>query len=350
MRILDKYIMRSILDATIVVSAVVFSLLFFMSVVGEVSPNISVLRIFLLGLMAAPKQFYNLFPISVFLGVLISLSRLSQTSQLLIFRASGVSMRRITISVVKTVVLIVCVATVIAETVVPKLQFYYAQAENQQGRPLVFSPFPAPRSVWVRQGDTFTHIAAFKNTAEMQGVTRYFFNRDEKLERASYAKMGQLQAKQWHLYDLKESVFHSKHVITDEKKVTNFNLHIKPHMEAFMDIPPDRQNLWRLYETIRYQHAFGLSASENAFAFWKRIMQPFSTIVLAMLAMPFVFGSFRDASASYRVMLGVILGVVFYTVNQLFGPITVVYEFPPFLAALMPTFAFAVLALLLVRS
>ena len=43
---------------------------------------------------------------------------------------------------------------------------------------------------------------------------------------------------------------------------------------------------------------------------------------------------------SMRVMLGVMLGFVFYMMNQLFGPITLVYQFPPILAAFMPSLVF----------
>lgn len=349
MRLFDRYIRHSIISATLMVCFIAFSLLFFISLVGEASPRLSMGRIFLLALMSMPEQFYALFPIAVFLGVLIALSRLSLSSQLIIFRAAGISIARIALSTLKTVLLLVFFVTLFAETYMPRVQYYYAQAEQQAGEALHFSAFPAPRSIWVRQGAIFTHVQRVSGDAQLDGITHYVFNQDNKLQRALYAERAHLKGKRWELHDLVESVFHQGHVAAIKEKSTKEALSLHKKMDAYMQVSPNQQSLLRLFKTIEYRRAFGLSTSRSAFIFWKRILQPFATLVLALLALPFVFGSFRDTSASYRIMLGVMLGVVFYSVNQLFGPITIIYDFPPFVAALMPTLVFALLAVFLVR-
>ena len=42
-----------------------------------------------------------------------------------------------------------------------------------------------------------------------------------------------------------------------------------------------------------------------------------------------------------------VIGFLFYMLNQLFGPITLVYQFPPLLAAIIPTFLFLFITMIL---
>jgi lipopolysaccharide export system permease protein len=298
--------------------------------------------------MLMPAQFYMLFPIAAFLGALIGLSHLAGTSQLIVIRASGVSILQITWSVMKAALGMVVMITLLAEVFVPKLQYIYSLAESNKSVSLHALPsLPVPQSIWIRQGNVFTHIDGFDNVNTMRGVTRYFFGQNDQMKRVAYADLGRFENKRWELQNLQESIFRDSFVDVTTEKTADLALKLRPKMEAFMEIFPDQQSLIELYKTISYRHAFGLTTSRLSFDFWKRVLQPFASLVLIGLAVPFVFGSLRDTSASLRIVQGVMLGVVFYTVSQLFGPITIVYQFPPFLAALMPTLTFLGVALVL---
>ena len=110
------------------------------------------------------------------------------------------------------------------------------------------------------------------------------------------------------------------------------------------------QSLPELFHTIQYRQSIGLSTKRFLFSFWQRILQPVTTLVLIGLAVPFVFGSFRDSSMGMRIMTGVLIGFAFYMMNQLFGPITLVYQFPPLLAAVLPTMIFFIIAAVLLSK
>jgi len=71
--------------------------------------------------------------------------------------------------------------------------------------------------------------------------------------------------------------------------------------------------------------------------------------VLIWLAIPFVFGPLRSAGLGVRVLAGVFIGFVFYTLNQFFGPLSMMYQMPPFAAALFPIILFAMVAYWLQR-
>ena len=62
---------------------------------------------------------------------------------------------------------------------------------------------------------------------------------------------------------------------------------------------------------------------------------------MMLLAIPFIFGPLREVSMGVRMVSGVAVGFCFYLLNQFFGPISLVYQFSPILAALLPTLVFA---------
>ena len=117
-----------------------------------------------------------------------------------------------------------------------------------------------------------------------------------------------------------------------------------------MKINTTEQTLVNLYRTIQYRQKTGLSTDQFVFTFYQRLAQPLTTFIMICLAVPFVFGTFRSASTSLRIMTGVFIAFMFYMLNQLFGPITLVYQFPPLLAALSPTLVFSALTVILLRK
>ena len=98
------------------------------------------------------------------------------------------------------------------------------------------------------------------------------------------------------------------------------------------------------YSKIRLQN--GLSVANYKFAFWQRVFAPLSVIIMILLAIPFVFASMRGATMGFRMLMGVMFGFGFYILNQFVGPMSVVYEVPPILAALLPSLVFAFISII----
>ena len=81
--------------------------------------------------------------------------------------------------------------------------------------------------------------------------------------------------------------------------------------------------------------------------FWTRMLQPLTTVIMICLGVPFIFGSLRSASMSSRILTGIIIGFVFYMLNQFLGPIALVYQWPSWTAGALPTLLFLVIYALL---
>ena len=58
---------------------------------------------------------------------------------------------------------------------------------------------------------------------------------------------------------------------------------------------------------------------------------------MLILAIPFVFGNLRSGSMGLNLFIGIMAGLLFYTLNKAFGYIVLGYGVPPIVGAAFPT-------------
>ncbi|MCX7120687.1 MAG: LPS export ABC transporter permease LptG [Gammaproteobacteria bacterium] len=349
MKILDRYIGNAIIFSTLIVSAVIVGIQSFLSLIAQVhfvgEQNYTMLKALLYVGMQIPAQIYQLFPIAGFLGALIGLGRLSSSSQLIVMRASGMSIMRIMWSVIKTALLMIIVVTAIGEGVGPVWQQQSAVMQQEA----LYPPHNNDllNSIWLHQENSFTHIGELTDQGKMLDVTRYRFGPQGRLKKATAAESGELIHGQWTLSNLKETIFEHQQIEIKKENEEGLQLVFQPKLQVEMKTVSGEQTLTALYHTIRYRQSVGLGIDKYLFTFWQRLLQPITSLVLITLAVPFVFGSFRSATMGLRLLTGVLMGFAFYMLNQLFGPITLVYQFPPLFSAVIPTCLFLLIGIFL---
>jgi lipopolysaccharide export system permease protein len=103
-----------------------------------------------------------------------------------------------------------------------------------------------------------------------------------------------------------------------------------------------------LWSMIRHLEANGLDSREPTFAFWSRIARTVAPLFAVLLALPFVFGSLRGAGAGGRIAVGLVLGILFFLLQQMIESGAVVFRGDPVLLAWVPTAVMGAAALLLI--
>ena len=73
-------------------------------------------------------------------------------------------------------------------------------------------------------------------------------------------------------------------------------------------------------------------------------MQPLTVAVMLLVALSFIFGPLRSVSMGARIMMGVFTGILFFISNEVLGSLSLVYQLPPMLGAMMPSMLFVGLA------
>lgn len=353
MRLIDLYLAKQLFLALLMVVLLLFGLeLFFsfiqeMKWVGRGSYTLSLALAYLL--MVAPSKIYQLLPWAACLGTLLSLGALAENSELTVIRASGVSVNRIAISVLKTLFAFVTLAFLIGEGVAPYLEEYASGKRTSaisSGQTL-----ETPYGVWTRHGTTFVHVQAVQPDGSLQGVTRYQFNSSRQLESVSLAeKAVPLDKKGWRLEKIKETRFlGDKTQVTQEAEATIEQL-LEPDLIKNSGLKhPEYLSLTALWKNLQHRSQHGLDATAYWLAWWTKCLHPFAVVVMGFISIPFVFGRMRRSSFGQRLIIGFLLGFLFFTTNKTFAPLAVVYQAPPFLAVSLPIILFSGLGIYLIQ-
>jgi lipopolysaccharide export system permease protein len=351
MKILNRYIRNVVISATILVILVILGVECFAQLVGQLpsvgTANYGVGMMLKYIAMELPAILYMAFPIAAFIGCLIGLGRLATGSELTVMRANGVSIGQITWSVVKAALIMVVIVTAIGEFIAPQLQ---VRADIMKANALgKSSRLEADKQIWLHHDNKYIYIDNIDGPTHITDINEFKFN-GKQLHELIYAKSADKIGKRWQLHDVVTTVLNDDHtqVFRDKSAWLNFNF-VPNKLHKFKSLTL-QGSLVYLWQIVKLRKSVGLVATLFELTFWQRAIQPITTLVMICLGIPFIFGSLRSVGTSVRLVAGISVGIIFYMLNRFFGPITLLYQFPPILAALCPTLLFlAIYAYMLKR-
>lgn len=108
---------------------------------------------------------------------------------------------------------------------------------------------------------------------------------------------------------------------------------------------PDRMGAAALWQYARHLKENGQDAQRYEIGFWRKLFYPLGCLVMAVLALPFAYLHFRSGGISNYVFIGILVGISFFLLNNVFGHIGNLNHWLPWLAAATPAMMYSVLAL-----
>lgn len=355
MRILNRYIALTVITSSVLVMLVLFGIESFIKLVEELKDigrhgyglkeALTYTSLQLLG------ELYRLFPMAGLLGCMLGLGGLANHHELIVMRVSGVSLLKITWGVIRAALLMLIVVVVVGEGLAPraeKLANHVKTTALTNGQAL-----RTDDGIWLRSGQSFMHIQRFLSDGRLQGITRYLFDENRYLVSTDFAVSAVFKPYpngehgHWLFFDVYQTNFLAGHrhgIMHFPER--DWQVTFEPRLLALMRITPSQQTLFNLHSHIDDRLQNGLNVKQYQFVFWQRLFQPLATLVMICLAIPFIFGPLRSVSAGLRMVVGIIIGFCFYTLNNFFGPFSMVWQMPPLLAAVLPTLLFTLAGLL----
>ncbi len=347
--IIKRYILRTVFESILLVTFFLMALQFFILLVNELDDigtgGYSVFDALTYVSLRLPYEVYSFFPIACLLGALVGLGLLSSSSELTAARVAGLSKQQIILIVLKLGFFILIAQSAIGELWLPKL---LSHAENQ--KVLLKSGGQAIKThygLWLRDGRNFVYISKATGDHTLHDVMQYQFDEQGKLVIARHIEKARLENDHWQLYDVKTSRIYPEKVLVSKQKSQPWELNISPQRVSISDKEIDEMNLRQLWKYISIQKKAQMSTVVHEINFWHRVFQPLSALVMMMLALPFIFGSLRDKTMGYRVMLGALAGFSFYILNKLMLSVGLIYLLAPFWITLAPTLLFLALTVML---
>jgi lipopolysaccharide export system permease protein len=349
--ILDRYILRAIFGSVALVMGVLLTLgalFIFLSQQDDIGvgsyTNADALWFVLLNL---PQKAWEFLPIGGLIGALTGLGLLARGSELTVMRAAGLSVWRIAGAALVAGLVLAIAGAAIGGTVAPPL----AQMAKQQKAFGKFSnvSFVGGGGAWVRDGDLIVNVEQQTSDNEFGGMVVYRVMPDQSLAsvgRASSARANSTGA--WVLNGFNESRFEGDAVSARRSSTTMLDSRIDPEFLGLAVSDPSQLDTAALYRLIRHLDSNGLDNREPVFAFWSRVARTFAVVFGVLLAVPFVFGSLRAAGSGARTMVGLLLGIAFFTLQSALENGALVFDVNPVLLAWVPAASMGVLTAVLI--
>ncbi|WP_040261240.1 LPS export ABC transporter permease LptG [Pseudomonas massiliensis] len=350
MKKLDGYIGRSVFVAILAVLGIILGLATLFALIdelGDLSDTYTLGNAAWYVLLTAPRRLYELLPMSALIGCLIGLGSLASSSELTIMRAAGVSVARIVWAVMKPMLVLMLAGVLIGEYVAPA-----AEDQAQASRSLAQGGGEAQsgkHGLWHRQGNEYIHINTVQPNGLLYGVTRYEFDDQRHLLRSSFARKATYEQDHWQLNQVTTTEFKGDHTEVVNQDALRWDVALTPQLLGTVVMAPESLSITGLWDYIHYLSAQGLNSGKYWLAFWTKVLQPLVTVALVLMAISFIFGPLRSVTLGQRVFTGVLVGFVFRIAQDLLGPSSLVFGFPPLLAVALPAAVCAIAGAWLLR-
>jgi lipopolysaccharide export system permease protein len=350
-KVLDIYIGKAVIGGAFLVMCVLLALFVFIEFISELDHigrgDYTAWDAIRYVLFSVPRLTYELTPMAALLGSLIGLGALAGNNELVIMRAAGISIARVSWAALKAGLLLVLFAVWMGEWVVAD-----AEQHATDIRSSALAGKDSLRTVdgfWMRDATDFINVRTVLPGGRLVGVYVYEFDSAHELRRISSARSATYDRGQWQLKQVRRSVIGRDGVTTEQMPEMTWRSQLSPDLLDIIAIKPASLSVSGLYKYIRYLRTNGLSSGRYEAEFWTKIALPFATCVMVFAALPFVFGPLRSVGVGQRMLIGALVGIGFYLLNQGVNYVGLVYEFNPLLGAVLPTGLLLAIAVYMMR-
>jgi len=352
MKLFDLYIFKNILQSALVVLLIFLALLGFLEFIAQADDvgvgTYGVSQAIQYSLLKLPSSIFQLMPIIVLIGSLLALGNMSKNSELLVLLTSGVSLQRMGISVIFSGIVLCFFTVSIGEYISPKMERYadqYRTINKYQ-----YSRLGNTGGIWLREGDKIININLLNENKSFGNVSIYQLAENNKLSKISRASSAGIDDfNQWILSNLSETVFNNDGINDNYSRYKIEKTKLNRDLVNLTIVKSENLNIVELYRFISYLDGNELDSSPYRMVFHSRIASLLAIPIMCLLALPFSLGFLRKKGIGYRIILGVMIGLVYFLVQQTLAESAAVYNFEPFLVGWSPTLLLTILVFSLFR-
>lgn len=327
-------------------------------------------------LYRSPYFLEQFIPTGALLGAIVGLGLLANKSELVVMRASGVSVYRIVGWVLQPALIFVLLALIINQFVLPYTNQLADEINDEDSSSLVTSV----RGYWTVQprfestadgsarpdGSDILYIDYADVKGNIGTVKRWHLDNDGNLQAAVRAEGGQYTGRlpvsnastkpseqyryEWQLSNMTTMTINQGFDSSqDQSPSDTLSLPFAPESVYLLTRDAEDLSLTQLYEHRQFMYQQGQRSLEHELAFWQKLLSPLSILSLVIVACSFVFGSLRTHSLGLRIVVALLFGLLFSYVQDLVGFVSLATGFSPLLMVLLPVIASALLGVYLLK-
>ena len=302
--------------------------------------------------LLVPNHLYELLPISVLIGTIFVMARLAKSSEYTILRTSGLDPWRALKLLLSLGAFFVVLSFVIGDYLAP-LSERTAQLlkSKYQGTITV-----GQTGAWLKEKQAYnTYVANVKKLSPnnvMLGIQIFEFdNKGLVVSKTQATSAAFSEDDSWLLKGVSRVEFsvpvtsatlastasaQTAGVSRTVLDTFRWPTEISQEMVSVALLKPERMGTIDLFNYIRHLDANGQTAQRYEIEFWKKVFYPLSCLVMVILALPFAYLHFRSSGIAAYVFMGVMIGISFFLLNNVFGYMGNLQNWQPWFAAAAP--------------
>lgn len=296
-----------------------------------------------------PGHLYDLLPISVLIGAIFVMARFAQSSEFTILRTGGLSPGKALGLLLRMGWVFVAITLLLGD--------YAAPWAEQQGI-LLKSRFRGDLTTgntgaWLKEKQDGQQLAinirALDNQARMRDIRIQRFDDAGHLLGTLQASEGDFDEKGWwlsdvHITELQVQAGQARLVKRHENRL-HWTTGISRDMAAASLINADSMKIWDLVLYTRHLSANNQNAQPYEIQLWRKVFYPLSCLVMLTLALPFAYLHFRSGQIATHVFGGVMAGISFYLLNNVFNHVGNLRNWEPWITSAAPSLIYMLISL-----
>ncbi len=311
-----------------------------------------------------PSYAYELMPIVALIGTIYVMAQFASRSEFTVMRASSLSMGRALLLLSRIAVVFAVLTFVFGEFVAPKANDFRQQFKRRIEGSSLSAEFRT--GLWAKDvvrdatsgkviGSRFINASKIDPGGAVRSVSIFEFDEHMRMrsriaaDRADYIKPGvwQLSAvDEIHLAPADTQVRLRPEVITRRNVATStLQSDITPEILSVLMADPKRMSALDLVQFSRHLQQNNQRSEQYEIALWAKLLYPVAVIVMMVLALPFAYMQVRSGGLSLKVFIGIMIGMGFHLVNNLFSHIGLLNTWPPLATAALPSILFLLAAI-----
>ncbi len=358
MSTLFRYLAKEIIWATallLLALLALFALFDLMAQLGELGKgNYGLTKLLAYVTLLQPNNVVVIFPLAALMGTLLAVSRLSAQSELTVMRASGLSLKRLAGFAAIIGLIFSAFIFLFGEFVAPASEEAARRLKLSATSNMVAQSFRS--GFWVKDEQSFVNIQTVTPDTQLLGMRVYDFDAAHRLTSISVVKKAVYESNnRWRLEGVEKTIFADaagggQTARIEQQPTALWHSSMTPDLMSVLRVSPDSMSMTNLSAYIDHLRDNKQNSTRYEWAFWAKLFQPAAVIIMMLLAIPFAIQSTRGGGVGAKLLLGVMIGVGFYFLNQLTSHLTVLYNWPPLLSASGPVLVFLVVAVMLLSS
>lgn len=362
MKVLTRYVAKEVLIATLFVLVALVALIAFFDLVSQarnIGNRYSISMALFLTMLKLPSRLYEVMPIAALLGAVYTMSRLASNSEFTIMRVAGLSPFRLAGMMTVPALILIAMTYCLGEWLTPAADMMRNDMDN-----ILFNRKLSARGyssgVWVKdnvkeQQNAGQATVRFVNVHNLiagehsrTGAWRVFeFDKDGSLIRVLHApEANYISGRGWHLKDAKvetlPKITHDETPMVEKssaRKDVDLMLpsEMRPEILGVLTIKPERMGISDLWQYIAHLKETRQTSDRYQVALWSKVFYPLAIFVMLAVAMPFAYLNTRSGGVSIKIFAGLMIGISFYALNNIFSFLGVLNTWHPMLVAVVPT-------------